>query len=311
MLGSCGVFGIAMNDLAEADSSIAVVTADLCSFSGLERFKARHGDYFYNIGIAEQNLLGVAAGLANEGFNVFASTYASFATTRALDQVRVDMGYMKLPIKLVGLTSGFSVGILGATHMAIEDIAIMRSIPNIIILSPADGVETYKAIVASANLDKPVYIRLSGTMNNPVVYAGDYDFEIGKIIELKSDGEIAIFATGTMVYEAWNAIRILEKENIHCGLYDVHTIKPLDRQCIEKIVADISLIVTVEEHSVIGGLGGAIAELISKMSNRPPFIRVGVKDKYDHAGSYEYLKNSNKLNAAGIAEYIKKYLRSL
>ena len=138
MMGPTGLFGVAMNELAKENENLCVVTADLCSFSGLERFSREFPERFYNVGIAEQNMAGVAAGLAREGMNVFAATYASFAATRALDQVRISMGYMKLPIKLVGLTAGFASGILGATHMALEDLAIMRSIPDMLILSPAD-----------------------------------------------------------------------------------------------------------------------------------------------------------------------------
>lgn len=148
MLGPSGVLGLAACEFAEKDDNFAMLTADLCSFSGLERFKNTHQDKLYNFGIAEQNMVGVAAGMAKEGMNVFATTYATFCSTRALDQVRVNMGYMKLPVTLIGLTSGYSAGILGATHMAIEDIAIMRSIPNIVVLSPSDGMETMKALEA-------------------------------------------------------------------------------------------------------------------------------------------------------------------
>jgi transketolase len=307
LLGSCGVFGMAMNDLAEEDGNLAVVTADLCNYSGLERFSRRYPHLLYNVGIAEQNMVGVASGMAKEGLNVFASTYASFATTRALDQVKVSLGYMRLPVKLVGLTSGYSVGILGATHVALEDISIIRSIPNIVLLSPADGLETYKMIMLASKLKEPVYIRLSGTMNNPVVYNEDFELEIGKAIELKSDGDVAVIATGTMVYQCKEAIEILRSEGIQCSLYDFHTIKPLDYDCINVIAKKSRVIVTVEEHFIYGGLGSAVAEALASKQNRPPQLILGVKDKYFHAASYEHLLENNHLDVDGIANNIRKF----
>ena len=159
MLGSSGTFGVTALDLASEDPDFAVVTADLCFFSGLERFRAEYPDRLYNVGIAEQNMVGVAAGMAKEGMNVFATTYASFASTRVLDQVKMTMGYMQLPVKLIGLTGGYSTGILGATHFSVEDLAIMRSIPNVTVMSPADCTETVKCVTAAAAMDSPVFIR--------------------------------------------------------------------------------------------------------------------------------------------------------
>ncbi len=309
MLGTCGVFGTAMCDLAEEEPDLAVVTADLCFYSGLERFKTAHPDMLYNVGIAEQNLVGVACGLAKEGFNTYATTYASFAATRALDQVRVGMGYMQLPLKLIGLTSGFSVGILGATHISIEDIAIMRSIPNIIILSPADGFETYKAIMEASRIDRPVYIRLTGTMNNPVVYREDYEFSIGKVVPLKEDGDIAVIATGTMVYQAQKAVELLQNMNINCRLYDMHTIKPADERFIRKLAAEVKAIITVEEHSVRGGLGSVISEVLAQMRHKPPQCMIGAADEYCHAASYEYLLDKYGLTAGQIADKVIKFMR--
>ena len=305
------MYGMAMSDLAETTDNLAVTTADLCFYSGLDGFKNKYPDLFYNVGIAEQNLIGVSAGLAKEGFNTFASTYASFAVTRAMDQVRVNMGYMKLPIKLIGLTSGFSVGILGATHMCIEDLAIMRCTPNIVVLSPADGLETYKALMAAAGYDGPVYVRMSGTMGLPIVYKEDYDYEIGKAIKLIPDGDVAVFATGTMVYQAKKAIDILAEHGISCSLYDIHTIKPLDTDCIKRAAEKSKLIVSVEEHSVIGGLGGAVAECLSGESVRPPQLMLGVKDEYSHAAQYDYLIDKYRLTPEKIAEDIADKVKSM
>ena len=186
----------------------------------------------YNTGIAEQNMIGIAAGFASEGFIPFASTYATFASMRCADQVRVNMGYMKLGVKLIGLTAGLSVGILGATHMSIEDIAVIRSIPNITILSPADCTETIKAILAASENRDPTYIRLTGGMPSPIVYSEDYNFSIGKMITLRDGNDVVVFATGTMVYNSIKASELLEKQGISVKVIDVHTIKPLDKETI-------------------------------------------------------------------------------
>lgn len=302
-LGSCGAYGFAMNLLAENNNNIAAITSDLCYYSGLDRFKKLHPECFYNVGIAEQNMLGVAAGMASEGFNVFASTYATFAAARILDQVRVNMGYMKLPVKLVGLTAGLSVGILGPTHIGNEDIAAIRPIPNIILVSPADTTETVKAILAAATIEQPFYIRLSGVMGSPVVYNDDYEFTIGKAIKLRSGKDICIIATGTMVAESLKAADILSQQGISASVIDMHTIKPLDTDIIRENL-NCKLLVTVEEHSRIGGLGAAVAESISEYANTPPHMIIGISDNYPHADTYNKLIEECGLTAASIADKI-------
>lgn len=309
-LGSCGAFGLAAMELPELEKDTVICTADLCFYSGLDRFKTKFPEHLYNVGIAEQNLVGIAGGLAKEGVNVFATTYASFATTRALDQVRVNMGYMQLPIKLVGLTSGLSVGILGATHMSIEDIAVMRSIPNITVLSPADCTETVKATLAAAQHDGPVYIRLTGPMNNPPVYTEDYDYEIGKAITLKEGCDVAIIATGTMVYNSQKAIELLEEQGISCTLIDMHTIKPLDKEAIQKVLKH-KLVVTVEEHSVVGGLGSAVAEYLAQQLERPAQLIIGIEDSFAHAADYQSLVEHYELTPEDIANKINKKVREV
>lgn len=304
MLGSCGAFGMAALELPDIDDTTVIVTADLCSFSGLDRFRNKFPDRLYNVGIAEQNMIGIAAGMTKEGFNAFATTYATFASTRSCDPVRVNMGYMGLGIKLVGLTSGLSVGILGATHMSIEDIAIMRAIPRLTVLSPADCTETVKATLAAAMHDGPVYLRLTGGMNNPVVYKEDYDFQIGKAITLREGNDITIIATGTMVYQSLEAAKILENNGISSTVIDMHTIKPLDTTVLDKAFEQAKLIVTVEEHSVIGGLGGAVAEYKSKHINSPVQLTIGIEDSFPHAGEYGYLLEKCGLTAPQIAKQI-------
>lgn len=303
MLGANGAFGVAAMELAETVDHFAIVTADLCFFSGLERFKTAYPEKLFNVGIAEQNMIGVAAGMVKEGMNVFATTYASFACTRVLDQVKVNMGYMKLPVKLIGLTSGYSVGVLGATHMAIEDIAIMRSIPDITILSPADCTETVKCVCAAAQYDRPVYIRLSGTQRMPIVYSEDYDFVIGKPVELRAGEDVVVLATGTMVNESLKAAAKLEEAGISCAVIDVHTIKPFDGEIIDRF-CNYKLIVTAEEHSVIGGLGGMVAEYLAGKGGYAPLLRIGIEDRYLHAANYDYLMQSSGLTAENITSRI-------
>ncbi len=306
-LGSCGAFGMACEELAENNSDIIALTADLCSFAGLTRFAEKYPNQYYNIGIAENNMLGIAAGMAKENLIPFATTYATFAAMRSADQVRVNMGYMDLPIKLVGLTSGLSVGILGPTHICIEDIAVMRSIPNITILSPADCMETVKATIASAKINTPVYLRLTGTMGNPPVYKEDYDFEIGKAITLQEGTDIAIIATGTMVSNSLKAAKLIEKEDISVKVVNMHTIKPLDIEAIKQC-CNSKLIVTVEEHSIFGGLGSAVSEILAQERTKPQQLIIGIKDKYEKAGDYQFLLEEYGLKPEQIAQKImEKY----
>lgn len=287
-LGPCGAFGQAALTLPETEPRTLILTADLCSFSGLERFKSQYPDRFFNTGIAEQNMLGMAAGFAREGFVPFATTYAAFASMRSADQVKVNMGYMGLPIKLVGLTAGFSVGILGPTHMSLEDLAVMRALPNVVILSPADCTAAVKATLAAARLSAPVYLRLTGAMNTPIVYTNDFDFEVGKAIELRQGRDVSLIATGSMVYYALKTAEKLEAAGITASVLDMHTIKPLDTAAVEA-ACERKLLVTLEEHSVTGGLGSAVAETLALKPVRPPHVILGVSGSYPHAGDYAHL----------------------
>jgi transketolase len=303
MLGSNGAFGFAALELPEIDKNVAMLTADEMYFSGLERFGAKYPDRFYNIGIAEQNMVGVAAGMSKEGLNVFATTYATFATTRSCDQVRVNMGYMKLGIKLVGLTAGLSVGSLGATHCSVEDIAIMRAIPNITILSPADCTETVKATIAASQHQGPIYLRLTGGQPNLPVYKADYEFEIGKAIKLREGEDIAIVATGAMVHASLEAAKILAEQGVSSSVIDMHTIKPLDERALLELLGT-KLLVTVEEHSKKGGLGGAVAEFLAGVRVKPPQLIIGLADEFKNAADYPHLLKQYGLTAPQIAETI-------
>lgn len=306
-LGSCGAYGMAMNYLAEKDENIIAMTADLCSLANLGRFRKSYSERFYNVGIAEQNMIGIAAGMASEGYNVFASTDAVFAAARALDQVRVNMGYMQLPVKLIGLTAGLSAGIFGPTHIGLEDIAAIRAIPGITILSPADTTETVKAVFAAAELDRPVYIRLTGVMSSPVVYKEDYDFCVGKGIKLRDGDDVAIMATGTMVAESLKAADILSENGISVSVIDIHTIKPLDTEMIRQCLG-CRLLVTVEEHGISGGLGSAVSEEISSCGHRPPHLLIGLPDYYPSADAYDTLLKECGLTSDEIAKKITGFM---
>lgn len=308
LLGPSGAHGTAALELAETIPEVLMITADLCFFSGLERFKVAFPDRLYNVGIAEQNMIGVAAGLAKEGFIPFANTYASFCTSRCADQVRVNMSYMKLPIKLIGLTAGYGAGILGATHVSIEDIALMRSLPNITVISPADCTEIIKAILAAAETPDPTYIRLTGPMNTPIVYKEDYDFQIGKAVTLQEGADVCIIATGSMVAYALKTAKLLEGEGLTCTVMNMHTIKPVDKDAIVRANDNHRLIVTAEEHNIIGGLYGAVAEELCQYGIHKPVLPIGIKDFFVHAGGYDYQMAESGLEPILMKEKIMNKL---
>jgi transketolase len=307
-LGSRGTFGQAVLDHAESIENLMVLTADLSTTSGLDRFKNKYPDNFLNVGIAEQNMIGIAAGMAKEGKTVFATTFSNFAAMRSYEQIRLSLGYMGLNVKVVGLAGGMAMGMFGNTHYGIEDLTLMRAIPGLTVLSPADGIEIVKTVMAAAEFKGPVYIRLSGAMNNPIVYKEDYEFTIGKAVTLREGTDITIIATGTMVYESLVAAKILGEASISATVVNMHTIKPLDTVVIDKACATSRLIVTVEEHGMIGGLGGAVAEYKAILVNAPKQLFIGLPDKFGKAGEYKFLLNKYGLVGDQIAQKIKDTL---
>lgn len=308
-LGPSGALGAAALELAETNADVVMMTADLCFFSGLERFKTEYPEKIYNFGIAEQNMVGAAGGFAKEGFIPFVNTYASFAASRCADQVRVNMSYMKLPIKLIGLTAGFGAGILGATHMSVEDVSLMRALPNITVISPADCTEIIKCMIAAANTGDPTYIRLTGPVNTPIVYKEDYEFEIGKAIKLQTGEDVCFIATGSMVHESLEAAKILSEKGISSTVINMHTIKPLDIKTIDEVVGTHKLIVSVEEHSVLGGLGSAVAEYMVQKVACPPLEIIGIEDKFAPAGDYRYQLEQCGLTAEQIGDRVLRRLK--
>ena len=255
-IGSRASYGLAALELANVYENLMIISADTSTSAGLQRFKIKYPNKFLDVGISEQNMIGVAAGLASEGHIVFTSTFAPFQTMRCCEQIKVNLGYMKIKIVMVGLASGVVLGNLGYTHCCIEDLSIMRSIPNLLIISPADCLESYKAALASAEYKKSVYIRLTGGMKNPPVY-NEYNFEIGKAVKLKNGSDVTIAATGSMVYESLKTEKLLLEVGISCTVLNFHTIKPIDKSAIIDACNKTNLFVSIEEHNIIGGLGSS------------------------------------------------------
>lgn len=308
-LGARAVYGQAILEMAKQRDDFYVMTADLCQSSGLARFKEEMPDRFFNVGIAEQNLIGVAAGLAKDGTNVFASSFAPFVTMRACEQVRMNMGYMQLNVKAVGLGSGLVMSQLGNSHFGIEDASVMRAIPGMTVVAPADGVGVVKAVEALCDYGKPAYLRLTGGPGLPIVYEDDIDFQIGKAIQVREGTDVAILGTGTMVHYALEAAGILAGKGIGASVIDMHTIKPLDKDCVREQLGK-RLIVTVEEASVIGGLGSAVAECLAGIREKPPQLILGIKDFFPHAGNYEYLLEQCGLTGEQIADAVEDALNA-
>ena len=273
------------NALAEfgGDERILVLDADLSKSTKTECFKKKYPERFINMGIAEANMISTAAGLATCGKIVFASSFAMFAAGRAFEQVRNSVCYPNLNVKVCATHAGVSVGEDGATHQALEDVAIMRALPNMTVISPCDAVETRAAIKAAIDNYGPFYVRLGRLAVEEINDADTYKFELGKGVTLKDGTDVTLIATGLMVGEALKAQKILAEENISARVINIHTIKPIDKDIIIKAAKETGALVSCEEHNVIGGLGGAVAEVLC--GNFPaPLIRIGTQDVFGKSG---------------------------
>lgn len=307
-LGTRGFFGQAILSIADQHPELMVMSADLASSSGLERFKSSYPQQFINAGIAEQNMIGVASGLAKEGFNVFATSFSPFISMRASEQVRMNMGYMQLNVKAVSIGSGVGMGFLGNSHFGIEDAAVMRSIPNLTVINPADCAEVLKTVQAAANFSGPIYIRLTGTGSTPVVYQEDYSFSIGTAITLREGIDTTLIASGSMVHESLQAAEALSKLGVSARVINMHTIKPLDYSILDKVASEGNPFVTVEEHSVIGGLGSAVAEYMCAKKIKGNQLMIGIKDEFVETGSYQFMLNNLGLTGEKIAKQTYNFL---
>lgn len=300
IIGPRATLGLVLNELAENEKNLMVLTSDVSTSAGLDRFRNKYQDKYLDVGIAEQNLIGVASGLASEGYKVFTTTFAPFQTLRCLEQIKVNLGYMKLPVKMVGIASGLVLGSLGFTHCSIEDIGAIRSIPNITIISPADTTETAKAIVALMDYDHPVYLRLTGGANSKLVFDDDYKFEIGKPIEIKKGEDLKIFCTGATVASCLEVYEELKLKNISASIINVHTLKPIIDKHFENFLKNSKNVFTAEEHNIIGGLGSIISELIAKNGYSAKLKCFGVSDIYSKGGDYKNMLEKNRLDSKSL-----------
>ena len=297
-------YGAALAELGAVNEKVIVLDADLAEATKTGMFKKAFPERFFDTGIAECNMMGVAGGLATTGYTVFASSFAMFAAGRAFEQVRNTIGYPGLNVKIGATHAGISVGEDGASHQCCEDIALMRTIPGMTIVNPADDVEARAAVFAAAEVNGPFYLRF-GRLATPRIYDENYKFELGKGVQLKDGTDVTIIATGLMVNEALVAADKLAEEGISAAVINIHTIKPIDREIIIKAAEKTGCIVTSEEHSVIGGLGSAVSEVVTE-TVPVPVVKHGVYDEFGQSGPAVELLKVYGLDAEHIAEKAKE-----
>ncbi|MGE5607515.1 MAG: transketolase family protein [Bacteroidota bacterium] len=296
-------YGEALIELGKRDPRMVALDADVAKSISSKKFHQVYPERAFNIGIAEQNMFGIAAGLATTGRVVYASDYAVFATMRACEQIRTFIAYPKLNVKIGASHGGLHTGMDGVTHQAIEDIGIMRSIPGITIINPADAVTTFKATLNAAEYPGPVYIRL--TRNPvPVIYQEDQEYTIGKAISLRKGTEVGIVASGVMVYQALLAAKALEGEGISAAVLDMHTIRPLDREALLELAKSTGCLVVAEDHNINGGLGSAVCEFLAE-EYPVPAERIGLRDVFGESGVPEILLDAYGMGVADLVSAAK------
>lgn len=301
-------YGNALVELGKVNDKVVVLDADLAGATKTGTFKKEFPDRFFDCGIAEGNMAGIAAGLATTGLIPFMSSFAMFAAGRAFEQVRNSIGYPHLNVKIGATHAGISVGEDGATHQCNEDIALMRTIPGMVVISPSDDVEARAAVAAAAEYVGPVYLRF-GRLAAPVINDNpDYKFELGKGIVLREGTDVTLVATGLMVGYTLEAAEMLAKEGVNAKVINIHTIKPIDENLLVAAAKETGKVVTIEEHSVIGGLGGAVCEVLSEKCP-VPVKRIGVYDEFGQSGPATELLHYYKLDAEGIYGQIKDFLK--
>ncbi len=307
MIATRDAYGETLARLGEINKDIVVLDADLSGSTKTAVFAKKFPDRFFNMGVAEQDMMGTAAGLAVAGKIPFASTFAIFATGRAWEQVRQSIAYPKVNVKIVASHAGITVGEDGASHQSVEDIAVMRVIPEMTVIVPADGIETRKVIEEMVRYKGPVYVRVSRG-KSPIILDDSYNFEIGKGTVLREGTSVAIIACGIMVSKAMEAADILSKEGLSARVINISTIKPIDKDLIIKAARETCAIVTAEEHSIIGGLGSAVAEVLAE--NHPaPMKRVGIEDKFGTSGDADKLMEIYGLTPENIAKAAREVIK--
>lgn len=300
-------YGEALVELGHKHDDFIVMDADLASATKTGLFKAEFPERFLDVGVAEQNLMGVAAGIATTGHKVFASSFAMFAAGRAFDQIRNSIGYPYLHVVIGATHAGISVGEDGASHQCNEDIALMRVIPGMTVICPSDDRETKQAVEAAYNAEGPVYLRL-GRLAVPAVHSDDYHFQIGKATVEKQGTDVTVVATGLMVTSALQAAKQLENEGISCEVINMATTKPLDKDTLLASAKKTGYVVTVEEHSVIGGLGSAVCDVLSE-TMPTPVKKLGMQDTFGESGPAVELLHKYQLDGEGIAASIKQFAK--
>ena len=299
-------YGEALVKLGKVNKDVVVLEADLSKSTMTAYFKKEFPERHINVGIAEADMIGTAAGIATTGKIPFASTFAHFAAGRAFDQVRNSVAYPQLNVKICPTHAGVSLGEDGGSHQSVEDVALMRAIPGMVVLSPADAVETEKIVFAAAEYEGPVYVRL-GRLNIPVLFDENYKFEIGKAATLTEGNDVAILATGLMVSEALEAAKVLEEKGVKARVVNVSTIKPLDTETVLKAAKECKFIVTSEEHSVIGGLGSAVSEYLSEV-HTTKVVKHGIQDVFGQSADGETMLTNYGLRAKDVVEIVLKNL---
>jgi transketolase len=304
MLTQAEVYGKVLAEMGRTNKEIVVLTADLMRSNKTKEFFKAFPERYFNVGIAEQNLFSVAAGLARAGKIPFASTFAAFASMRACEQVRTDIAYNNLPVKIVATHSGLSMGTGGPTHFATEDLAIMRAMANMTVIVPADAIETARAVAACVEWPGPVYIRI-GRGLEPVAYDDEnYDYKIGKSVLMADGSDITIICCGVAVLTGLEVSRELADDGLSVRVINMHTIKPIDREAIIKAAKETNFIITAEEHSILGGLGGAVAEVLADEGSGVRLKRLGVRDEYSEIGYPEALYNRYNLDPDSMLQVI-------
>jgi len=306
-LPSRAAYGKALTALAAEDDRIVALTADLAGSTGLKDFAATYPERFFNIGIAEQNMYGIAAGMALSGKIPFASTFATFASLRAAEQVRTDIAYGKVPVRVVGTHQGVGLAPAGPTHHALEDIAVMRGLANMTIINPADSTQAAMAVAALVEFEGPAYLRLSRP-KEATVYTEEKPFIIGKADEVRKGSDVSIIACGGMVGQSLLAAELLSEEGVEAQVLNMATIKPIDADAIIAAAKKTGAVFTVEEHNIYGGLGSAVAEVIAEAGLGVRFMRWGIPDIYTKTGEYPELLKLYELDGEGIAGKVKAFL---
>ena len=311
MLGMNGACGWALSKLGEQHKDLICMSADLSTTSSFDQFQRKFPERFINTGIAEQNMLGIAAGLALDGHRVFTSTFATFASLRSAEQMRNLAAYMELPVTSVGISSGFTMGPFGNTHYGYEDIAVFRAIPNMVVLSPADAASAVRVTELALENRKPTYLRLSGLQNPNSVYYEDAPFVIGGSNTLRDGEDIAIIATGLMVDVALQSAEKLATKGISTTVVDAYSIKPFDVSGVRKAVAGKQMVLTIEEHNVFGGLRDCVLEALSNCYPDLSFAHIGIGDRFVKPGTHEYLLSSEKLSVDSVVDVVMKSVARL